>query len=349
MAQYSALASVYNWHLMLPNSPARRFSLKEVLLLLLPCLLLAAFALAMRNRGGNTLILNQPFALTMEKYELEPVTPLEVSHGYSAKLKVTLNHVGSTPAWWGKPSDDSGSGGGAILVYRNGKYSRAALLPPDFKWQTSILYWHPRYDQNSDRYIGHFLIPLVKIPARKADVVLLSNVAIHDRNQKRLCQPIHIEAVLRKAGEPVKIPRVSTDSQLAVKRIQVVKSRPITGDTDGIDTEIRVLLRYTGAIDNADEKLNKIALGPIKIMNANADHSGLTAMQFGAFPNFNHPDAPYTRTLTTGISLAAFPKKLGALFYEAEYSYNNGWPLRVRIPLREANGRDLLTKNTLAP
>ena len=69
------------------NSRSRRFSVKEVLILLLPCLLLAGFAFAMRHRGGNTITLTNRFSLIMEKYEFEPVTPREVSQGFQRKVE----------------------------------------------------------------------------------------------------------------------------------------------------------------------------------------------------------------------------------------------------------------------
>jgi len=328
---------------MLSPSHARRFSLKEVLMLLAPCLLLAVFALAMRNRGGNTIDLNKHFALTMEKYEFEPVTPREVSQGYSAKLKVILNHVGPTPAWWRKVSRGVGTNNSGRLIYSNADQSRPVLMPPNFKYEFDIMLWHPQYDVATDRYIAKFLIPLARVPAQKANVVLKSKVVIGDQNGKKQCAPLPLIIVLRKAGEPIKIPRVSTNPLLVVKKIEIVELGPVDRQPDGYDTELRILLRYTGAIDGEEDPIKSMPIGSGEIVDADGQRPSLSSMEYGGqFSGL--PDLPYTRTMSMRTSLATIPRSAGALFFIADYSLKDEWPLHVRIPIRNAKGQRLLTQ-----
>ena len=209
------------------------------------------------------------------------------------------------------------------------------------------MFYRPYYDEKSNRYLTWYFIPRAKIPARKSDVVLRTQAEMNDQNQKPLCQPILIEVVLRKAEEPVKIPRVSMNSYLAVKKIEVVKLNPNNGQPSGFDTEVRVTLRYTGAIEGENDPIQNLPIGQGEIVDSTGRDPGLTHTEAGFVRDFNHTAPPYTKTLFLRFSQAAIPISAGPLFFKAEYSLNDGWPLKVRIPLRDAKGRVLLTKNTL--
>ena len=183
-----------------------RFSARDTALVLIPTLALGAFALY-SQRTENV----GPRGLYVESSELVPATPLDVSHGYSHYLTVTLNFGGPKPSWWAKdgayrelmaatPSTFRWTNqfgrefpqrhhafavGEELSVKRGGK---SVVLP-----QAVGVMSYPSVEEK--RYVFKHYVALPKVPIPAGEVTFRSVYALRE------LQPFYWQKVVRDVGE----------------------------------------------------------------------------------------------------------------------------------------------------
>lgn len=185
-----------------------RFSAREIALVLVPALALGGFAWFSQRAEKNT-----PRGLYVEKSELVPATPLDVSRGTSHYLKVTLNYGGPRPSWWMKKE-----------AYNNYSFT----TPSTFTWLNQfgtefrnrkrtfavgdelvgkrgekpvVLKETSRYAANigegEDRYEVSHPIALSQVPLQAGQVTFRGIYALRE------LKPLRWEKVIRQAGKLV--------------------------------------------------------------------------------------------------------------------------------------------------
>jgi hypothetical protein len=315
---------------------------KELLWMIVPCLLLALFAIALRGRPGATLVLNEPFAVVVEKVEKETLEPGEVGDGWDTKLKITLNHKGPKPKWWGQPVYEAGSNYGARLFYDNdGKQSAIKMLPPGNPLGDHMV-WRPRWDEASQRYIARLLLPLAKVPPKDGSVKVQARFDF-ENNNKQLCPPARLEQVVRRPGEIARVPQVSQNSHLRVENVAIGDAPPAHLSANGYKADTRIVwkLRY----DSKGEDTTYLVSEDVLLYD-----------EKGTFhtPNYSEGGSVLssektTSSVVTDFDLKSIPRSAGALTLRGTLRIGSYWPLKINIPIRDKQGRVLKTPPAPAP
>src|SRR4028119_1152191 len=126
-----------------------RFKVKELLLLLLPAMGLAAMGFALRHQtaiGKPRRDTSGPTRLIVTGIKREPVTPRDVAQGFDTRFAVTLDYKGATPATWGEDMSWS-LGTPGLFVKKAGK---RIYLYEETGWR------RVRFDNEKRVYVSSF-------------------------------------------------------------------------------------------------------------------------------------------------------------------------------------------------
>jgi hypothetical protein len=319
---------------------------RELLWMILPCIALTLIAIALRGRrGANLLHDNDDFALVVEKVERDTPTPEEVAKGYDSRLTIVLNHRGPKPGWWGKSLGYAGQYAGARLMFKDGGALHPVKLPPDFKRPAKVFLWHPRWDSERERYVARILMHLSDVPPRPGSIVAEAQLQVKDNFQKPLSAPLRVAPTAREAGEVIKTPLVSRNPGCKVERIEVepllspIELRHRAATSPRADTRVTITLL-------ADKDIRKSEGGGV-IGTLRDEHGGKWRIVGASSGSFRAKESdPRSESLSNrryGLSfdcvLKSIPARAGRVWLETETSLNTAWPISIRIPVRDAQGK----------
>ncbi len=325
---------------------------RELFWMLLPCLGLALFAIVLRNRPGATLIIGgAPFQMVVESVRREPVTAYEVSQGYDSSLKIVIGHKSDEPLWWGQQSGGFGSSGGARVLFEHEGKLRPIKLPPNFKAEPQVFYWRPTWNNEKKHYVARILTHLSDVPARPGRVVVQANLAIQSNMSTPISAPLWFSHVVRNAGENIKAPVVSRETGLIIEKVEIGPVPPVEAKSGvsispGADTRIRIVLL------RARKENSGSAMGSADIIDEKGHNWNMNSGSSGGSEEASADSDPLRKRrefLTYECDLKQIPLSSGRVWLKTKYSSNNAWPLQIKIPLRDAQGRTLYTTSALQP
>jgi hypothetical protein len=314
------------------------------LLLLLPVIGLAAFALL--SRRPRTPPTSQPPGLFIESATIEPVTPREVSLGYDRRVKVVLDYSGDKPKWWGKRmnaffnispfersdlSPQSAQMGmwriGATLAQkRNGH-----LVPvgPDSakSVERSILEWEKPYYWSAGRYVTAFLVKLKGIEQSTNETKLL---IVAGENLGKITRK---EIVLLRAGEKVTPPNVSRETNVRIVKTQANMMLRTTGEysNEGI---VSVEIEYVGR----DKSPQWNVLPQTSIEDARGKRwygVSETRNRYGYFSTPIPSQGDKKQKFSYDFSLKSLPP--GKLVLKSGVGIGDGWVEPIEVVIRKDN------------
>jgi hypothetical protein len=319
-----------------------KIATRDVMLLTAPAVVLCAVGFALQHNHSLVPRLNEPFRLTLHSSRFEPLTPYEVSEGYDTKVAVVLGHRGAAPAWWGKQSGYSGTTGGKwqLLFQSNGRTrpvrdkNRIPVQP--FRWQAA-------YDNDSNRYSARYLFALRDVPAGD-EIRLRDRLSVEAQSTRTpLCPPVWVDVVARKKGQATSLPRVSRNSGLKLEHYEIDRTPPVVTQNQAPQWRVRVLLRR-GKFEPPTPARQAVG-AHFEVCDARGDYvstygsqetgdSGLSSGELSSRQKVHQADFYFD---------PANPPPAGALWIKGRASLGTGWPLRMRFPFRDHNGRVRLT------
>lgn len=311
---------------------------RELLWMLLPCLLFAGVGLWMRAREAKLPPADGRLGLIIEKIETRPIKAKDAASGYDTEVVAILNYKGPKPDWWGKQSGNYGSSDHKMRLFyeMNGKKKRVKL-PPDFKSEPEIFYWRPGWKSESERYEARFFLQLSKLPPRPEKTILRGPIAIEDSSTSpstMLTPKVPLVFTVRGPKQILKAPIVSRDPLLRIIKAEVKKPTAAEQKTNGgYDTEVRMQLldlkpndpggATHGGDEIVDEKGNPITgrIGWVTSSGAEASEAHRPILRFSC-------------------RLAILPRSQRNVFVNMKFAQGDRWPLIVRVPLR-VNSKDV--------
>lgn len=291
-------------------------------------------------------VLRPPPIFYAEMVQFVPLMPREVADGYDRKVEVVLNHSGPQPPWWNKQNSAAISYNKSDkLVLQRGKKSRSLAGPlyvPPYVWA-------PLYNQKRERYIAHYLLRLAPLPVSDDDVVLKANLAVgmmDSSNAKPVSPVVPITFVVRRAGQTIKVPKVSRQTGLLIEQVLVMKfSAAEMKASMTYDTRVRVVFkRQAGGNTSSQEGISEgsvilkneighellvYALGP-SIRDAFDGSYGIPATRpderYFCDYDFAFPkNKPRLISMKNAVSLhGAWPLEYEATIYDATRAQNFG-------------------------
>jgi hypothetical protein len=317
---------------------------RELLWMLLPCLLFAGIALWLRPQEKRTAERhsalealqarqNGPFELIIEKVEKRLIPAQDAFDGYDTQVVATLSHKGKKPAWWGTISSNYADNTGPAHLFR---------VQNDKARQTrgDVLYWRPGFLQKTNKYEARFLLKLRQIPRTDDKIVLRANVAIEDASlpvNKAISPIVPLNFVARKPRQIISMPAVSRDPQVTIRKIEIKKLSAATQKAiGGKDTEVQVHVFDAGA--DADNTNNNIGLYTPELVD---DKGRVISPDKSWNSNISTKEGSGAeRILVYELRLKSVSPKKRNVIYESKVSCGRRWPLSFRVPLRR-KGRDL--------
>lgn len=347
---------------------------RELLWMLIPCLLFAGVALWLRPQEKQTEARNSalealqarqngPFELIIEKVQKRPIPAQDAFDGYDTYVTATLGHKGKKPAWWGKISGNYTDNTGPAHLFRV-RNDKAAQMKDD------VYYWRPGFLQKTDKYEARFLLKLRQIPRTDDKIVLRANVAVEDAGWpgKAISPIVPLNFVVRKPRQIISMPAVSRDPQVTIRKIEIRKLGAATQKAIGGGyAEVQVHLLDRGN-DGSNTTNNSIGLYTSKQIIIYGGAAGTTNNSIGLYTpklvddkgrvispdnslnsHISIREGPGRQLLLVyKLRLKAVSPKERTVIYESKVSCGRRWPLSFRVPLRR-NGRDLTGIVTALP
>lgn len=315
---------------------------KELFWMLVPCLILLVLAFVWRGRPGATLLINQPFAVVVEKVEKETLKPNEVADGWDTKLKITLRHQGLTPKWWGKPVEDSGSFEGVRFYYEDKGKQSAVKLSGHKNPFGNYLLWKPVWNEESGRYEARLLLPLAKVAPHPGSVKVQARLDFQ-KNNAPLCPPARLQYTARRPGEVVQVPQVSKNSHLRIEQTIIGDVPPSSAKTQSfpVDTRITWKVRY---FDTGEKTTYMLGVQPELY-----DEKGnlYDSTRYGGARGVDKTNP--ISSAEADFDLKSIPRSAGVLTLRGKIGIGSYWPLEIAVPVRDKQGRILKTPQALAP
>ncbi|HEY0076208.1 MAG TPA: hypothetical protein VGB77_19050 [Abditibacteriaceae bacterium] len=317
---------------------------RELLWMLLPCLLFAGIALWLRPQEKRTAARdsalealqarqNGPFELIIEKVEKRLIPAQDAFDGYDTYVIATLGHKGKTPAWWGKISGDYTHNTGSAHLFRV-QNNKATQMRDD------VYYWRPSFLQKTNKYEARFLLKLRQIPRTDDKIVLRANVAIEDARWpgKAISPIVPLNFVVRQPRQIISMPAVSRDPQVTIRKIEIKKLNPARQNAISSEyAEVQVHLLDMGN-DGSNATNNSISVYTPKLVD---DKGRVISPDKSWNSHISTKEGPgRQRILVYKLRLKAFSPKERTVIYESKVSCGRRWPLSFRVPLRR-NGQDL--------
>jgi hypothetical protein len=320
----------------------------ELLWMILPCIALALLAVALRGRpGANIPMGEEEFALVAEKIEREAPTPYQVWKGYDSRLKITFNHRGPKPAWWGKEPGGGGSSEGVRLVFEDSGALRPVKLPPDFKRPAKVFLWRPEWDSKTERYQARILTRLADVPPRPNGILAEANLFIDD-GVKALSPSLRLSHPVRDAGEIIKAPSVSRDPGCKVERAGIYAyslAERERGGWRGYKARITLLANKT-------IRAGEVNVNGATLRDEKGKKWGMCGWMSGSSDAYYVEDVRLNSrrfSMNIDCELEKIPLSAGRVWLEINVSLNEAWPLTARIPVRDERGKILFTPLTPVP
>jgi hypothetical protein len=316
---------------------------RELVLMGLPVLALAAVALVLRNKSGQAKpALPLGANLVVESIKAEPLeSAADVAEGFSDRVTVVLDHIhaGPPPSWWGaNPATMTGDVNidptdakafwqyakpgrwrvGGCLTFREGaverKFVHGNLSPVGMR--------SPFWDAKLGRYILTFDLPLSRVPAKVGEVTFRGVVGAN------LDAVTPFSLVIRKAGEQPRLPDISLDSPFSLDRVAV--------NTSGGETEVDVVVK--------DQEQSVPPKATMRCWGSSLSIQAANGADYGSigdgWDGISSAEPQYDKQLPGyhcrfQFNPAQIPRKAGKLTFHAKFSLNGAWPLAVTKVVRE--------------
>jgi hypothetical protein len=339
----------------------KRISLKEVLLLILPTLILLSASFWWQKREQRDAVKESgPFRLEVAKVEKVTLTPAEVAEGYDTKFLVTF-------AYWGKGSSlvhldrswaaESVSVLKTNLLERNEKKWRPVSAEVFPAVRTEGYYMSPEIGKMQTA----LLLPLSKLPNKDLQVQFFLNG--HSGLPSSPILSTTLSVPVRKAGEAAPIPQVSRECSLLFQSVRVDHLRPVTqlstrgklGVDRTVEFEVKTQRRtsrrqypnnnwktFNACIVDEKGKIYRKWLGSDK-------YGPLPQAHFIDFirSQINPAQESDVYRFEYSFSTAFIPASAGRLTFKAQVSENGEWPLPLSVVVREKDDWRLKRARTL--
>lgn len=210
---------------------------REWLLLFVP---LALAALALVAQFG----LPMRRGFYVESARAVELMPSEVAEGYDTKLEVVMNHAWPRPAWWNQQSGYARTRNpGDMLMTRDGK--------PVFGSALSVS--GPHFDARRERYISNYWLTLARVPPKRSDLLLKSNLAVGmDLGlpaPKPISSVVSVTQTVRLANVRVQKPRVShLTNMVPFKAFAIFRSTAAARAMGGYDVALEIVFKKTNEL-----------------------------------------------------------------------------------------------------
>ena len=319
-------------------------AVKNILLMLAPVALLGAMGLLLQKRDPAVFTVKEPFRIFVKQVRLVPVSPGEVRDGYDTKVEVELGARGRATPWWQKGFGGYSSTPEGQVVIKNGPSIRAVGVP-----------WHTRphiedREKNPSRWVTSYLLKLAPVPADAGDVRLRHRIQVENSNT-RYGPPVWLDTIVRRNGTATQIPTVSRDPQLVLERWIIDEAPPVNRyqGAGKSDWRLSLAFRKKGVLSEAirhgvgDDLELRDASGKKQML------SGTTMWPtnlHGSYTGGSQSDFDRRRSFIIhefSDRSAGTPGLKPPVWIEGEASWNKNWPLWIKIPLRDAQGKILLT------
>jgi hypothetical protein len=195
-----------------------RFKAKELLLLLLPAIGLAAMGFALRHReatGKPPRDTSGPTQLIVTSIKRRPATPREVALGFDTGFAVTLDHKGASAADWGKYK-------GWFLISPSLFYEKAGkrvYLDEKTDWRAV------NFDKAQDVFTTKFALPLSRVNHHTREIFFETEIGVSPYTMGGARKPVFpiipILFKVRNANQIVLIPKVSRYRPFTLSKVSV--------------------------------------------------------------------------------------------------------------------------------
>jgi hypothetical protein len=297
-----------------------RFKAKELLLLLLPTIGLAAMGFALRHQestGKPPRDTSGPTQLIVTGIKREPVTPRDVAQGFDTRFAVTLDYKGATPAAWGE--DMGWSLGTPLLSVK--KAGKRVYLGEETGWR------RVRFDNGKGVYISSFLLPLSHVNSRTGEIFFEAEIGVRPqtaggtRNPGLPAIPIAFKA--RNANQTTQIPKVSRYRPFALGKVTTTHYG--SGATAG--AMVKVILHLHEAI-TADAEPRLETSGQTYVLDETKKRYWVTSYAWSV-------DAQ-KKTCQVRFDLDGknLPASAQHLTLKAQLSVDDCWPLPISVVVR---------------
>ena len=292
--------------------------------MVLPVLLLGAVGWMLRLKKAAVVRTNEPFRLTVDKIAFVPLTPREVFDGYDTKAVLTLSHSGPAPTWWkaGFGGYSSARRGKIIAVTSGGKRVLG-------RWP----YVSTPHRTQAGEWQAEVMASLASVTAKTGELRFQDSMAVFSNGGLRVSPPMALDFRLRSKGVTTRVPLVDRRSKISLLKVFVAPS-----PRDENAARVRIWLSHPSETqmfswsdaDLVDGRGNSVSPTPTYLET----DDGATSVS----------NAGVTEVFTGNFDLTSV--KTSVAKAEAIFSNGKEWPLRVSIPLRDANNTRLNTPNS---
>lgn len=343
---------------------------KELFWMIVPCLLLVGLGWFMHGKKQHSIETTRtvfwtpkPFRLVVEKVKIEPVTPLQAFQGYDTKIKVTLNHSGATPPWWGNMSNDAGtSQPAAQLVFDDRRHQSPIKLTPNIKNAPKLYLLRPALNSEHNRYVANFLVNLSNVPQHSGTVKIRAYLAPENFRGMPFCPPVFFQFTVRNKNQVIRPPHIEK-SGLHIENVVITELPPITKQGYLYHPDLRVRLNCsstsnikntetlycTGAIyDESEKKYNIWRNSETKLIDF--EHTkNMLSFESATNPLVEPPNSSTHFSAVMDLDIRSLPATVKRPILKGYVVVGDAWPLEFFILLRDAQGKTIKTPLKPAP
>lgn len=330
-------------------------SLKNAILMLAPIGILGATAFLLKNRKPAVFTVAGPFQTFVSHARAIPILPGEVQDGYDTKIEVELGARGAAPMWWQKGFGGYSSQESGQLVARRGEKLKILGAP----YRST-----PHLDSKTKKWRAIYLLKLAPLDAKSGEIRLRDRLQIENNSSKKVGKPLWFDVLVRKNGAKTSIPAVSRDPKLVLERWVLDEAAPVenfvpTGISNSAKWRLKLWFRKRGPLfdenggvgdnlDVQDARGTKFQFwGNTTWGNVDEDAQMSVGADLASPSNSTDERRSFITHDFTYDAPNAAPKP--PLWIVGEASWNKNWPLWVKIPFADKNGKILFSPRPPAP
>lgn len=323
--------------------------------MLAPVVALVGFGWLLRARPPGKITFSGPFQPFIKRVQVLPARPIDVFDGFDTRVLVELDARGRLPAWWSKGfSSYYSTYGGQVARVKNGQLKSLGR---------GGTFDSPHLDFKSKKWVSEYRLNLRAIKPEAGQIRLRDTIKIQDSSQKPHAT-LWLDVPLRAPGIATKMPQISRVPAVKLESFVLDATPPIQSH-DG-QTRWRAKWKLLQNIPLAQAKTHPLSVNiNVYIVNSRGERMGSVGTQSeGSTDLYSYPggtsgaESDSRRHFIVGDYALDWPSVPGAtkipprepLWLQGSIKSGDGWPLAVKIPIRDATGKNLFSpRNSPAP
>jgi hypothetical protein len=306
----------------------KRWTIRELALLLLPVVALGAFGLWMRGKNVSA----KKFEFTLQSVEVVPATPRDVYEGFDTLVKVKYDFPPAPKLPNAEPAaKPSGIDEPKLFYKTRGKVQRVQLLPTDIAVMNFA---------GEDR--AEIRLRLRTVPTKYGELTLKSaargsfwyNVRGTGTEKDLKVPPRSFSIVVRRAGERVTMPQVSKYRPFRIKTISRDRTEKWPAPLER--KLIKVTIENFQPTDNERWRFLRSRL--IDSRGKEYKSSIKVGTQYVSWVQISEPADhlvdKHNLVRWFSFPLDLIPKSAGKITFKTEVSLNDSWPLPISYVVR---------------